>query len=164
VSPRGLPCWLQGLAGLLTTVVVMTFVPVQPWLPTCEDRWVRGNLRDVYVDMYAEALIEDGVYYWRWDDWIFFRPLPFADRATPWGRETTFYNAEQEIAGALAEDVYVNGWLYPAPPRVAELRRELKPLNGPDPRLRPDGTKVIGRDDRCALLEAAILEPAPPRR
>jgi hypothetical protein len=153
--------------GLLVVLVVLAIVPLWPWRPACRCATVwQGDLRDVYVDQFAGWLRQENVYHWRFGDLILLRVLPWLDRTQIWSRADAIYNGECKLAASLSDDQTIDGVFYPAPETIKRLKVELEPRLGPDPRIKPDGTRIVGLDTRvarfCPLFRATILEPPPP--
>lgn len=152
------------LVGSVAVLLVLAIVPLWPWRPACRCPIVwHGDLRDVYVDQVANSLRRESIYYWRFGDLILIRALPWFDRTQIWTRSDAIYNIECKLAGSLSDDQTVDGVFYPAPETVRRLKVELEPRIGPDPRIKPDGTRRVGLDPRvafsCLLFRATILEP-----
>lgn len=120
----------------------------------------------MYVDEFASWLRQENIYYWRFDDLILIRVLPWLDRVQIWTRSDAMYNGECKLAASFSDDQTIDGKFYPAPEAVKRLKLELEPRMGPDPRVKPDGTRIVGSDTRvtrsCRLFRAAILEPPAP--
>jgi hypothetical protein len=131
--------WAKAGAALLTLFIFFSIVPVWPWWPTCGGKLITGDYRDIYVDGFANALTRDNVYYWRSGDLVLVRVLPWLDGDEYWGQEAVILNGERKLAEALSDDQTIDGVFYPAPEAVMRLKKELEPIIGPDPRLRPDG-------------------------
>lgn len=159
---RGRARWLGSVALVL---LVLAVVPLWPWRPACRCKTVWwGDLRNIYVHEFTYSLEHENVYYWRFGDLVLLRVLPWFDGNELWSRSDIIYNMECKLAEALSDDETIDGVLYPAPELVTRLKVELEPKIGPDPRLKPDGTRAIGYDTRvafsCPLFRASILEPA----
>lgn len=168
IAPRRGRRWHRRLLlGSFAVFLVLAVVPLWPWRPTCRcQQGVRGDLRDVYVDRFALWLRQDKVYYWQLGDVILLRVLPWLDGVEIETRADAIYNGECSIAEALSDDQTIDGRFYPAPEAIKRLKVELEPRLGPDPRIKPDGTRIVGSDTRvtrsCRLFRAAILEPPAP--
>jgi hypothetical protein len=156
--------WSKVSVGLWIAFIFFSTVPVIPWRPSCGGKLIIGDYRDIYVGEFAKALTRDNVYYWRFEDLLLVRLLPWLDGDEYWGQETVILNAERKLAEALSDDRTLDGVFYPAPEEVKRLKKELEPIIGPDRRFARDGTRLYyGSDTRvgrnCQLFRAAILEP-----
>jgi hypothetical protein len=154
------------LLSSLVIVLILLVVPLWPWRPICRcQEGVQGDLRDIYVDRFALWLRQDKIYYWRLGDLILLRVLPWLDGVEIGSRADAIYNGECKIAEALSDDETIDGVLHVAPELVKRLKVELEPTLGPDPRIKPDGSRIVGADTRvrrsCRLFNAAVLEPRP---
>ena len=167
IGRGGLSWRLRLLVGSLVTLLLLALVPLWPWRPTCRCHTApEGDLRDAYVDAFAAFMRQEHVYHWRFGDLILIRVLPWFDQVEIWTREDAIYNTECKLAAYFSEDQIVDGKPLPAPAAVKRLKVELEPTMGPDQRIKPDGTRIVGLDTRvqrsCRLFRASILEPPAP--
>ena len=152
------------LLASVATLLVLALVPLWPWRPTCRCHTApEGDLRDIHVDAVTAFMRQEHVYHWRFGDLILIHVLPWFDQTRIMTRSDIIHNMECKLAASFSEDQIVDGALYPAPTAVKRLKVELEPVMGPDQRIKPDGTRIVGLDTRvrrsCRLFRASILEP-----
>lgn len=115
--------WGSTLLLAATVFCLLTVVPIMPWQARCYEEPVPGPYQPIFLDEVTAWLSQTDVYYWRINNIILLRILPLFDGHDIITRGTTLLNI-QKISDMLADEVTIDGVLYPKPPAVRRLEQQ----------------------------------------
>lgn len=154
--------------ALLVLLLVVAFVPVERYRPSCggwESRhFFGGPMRDVYVGMITEAMAKDGIPHIRIGNEVFTNliyPTLLLNYGAEWQSHTEFaMNTEWRIVSNIAHGYGPNETRVTPPPVLVELLAEARAQIENDPSLdereKWDAQQLIFDND-CELTRAAAI-------